>query len=103
MEKCSYGTMYDEELHKLTHVSIPCKNFIWYFDPVEWEALMWHTGLSLINTDADVCLHHEYVLLKHYELMQKKCCDPFQSHQKPWKGSETFISVKQVNYYKYVN
>ena len=70
-----------EECHKLTYVSISGKSFIRDFDPVQREVLMWRSGLSLIN--ADVCLHHEYVLLKCYELMQKRCCDPFQSHQKP--------------------
>ena len=92
MEKCFYGTMNDEECHKLTYISISCKNFIWDFDPVEREVLMWHSGLSLINADADVCLHHEYVLFKRYELMEKKCCDPFQSHQKTRKGRCHFFS-----------
>ena len=55
MEKWFYGMMNDEEYHKLTYVSISCKNFIWGFDPVEQEVLMWHSGLSLINADADVC------------------------------------------------
>ena len=60
MEKCSYGTMNDEECHKLTHVTISGKSFIQDFDPVEGEVLMWRSGLSLINADADVCLHHMY-------------------------------------------
>ena len=77
MEKCSYGMMNDEECHKLTYVSISGKSFTWDFDPVQQEVLMWRSGFSLINADADVCLHHEYVLLKRYELMQKRCCDPF--------------------------
>lgn len=77
MEKCSYGMMNDEECHKLTYASISGKSFIRDFDPVQREVLMWRSGFSLINADADVCLHHEHVLLKRYELMQKRCCDPF--------------------------
>ena len=91
MEKCSCGMMNDEECHKLTHVSISGKSFIQDFDPVQREVLMSHSGLSLINADANVCLHHEYVLLKRYELMQKRCCSPFQSHQKPQKGRSHFF------------
>ena len=53
-------------------------HFIQDFDSVEWEVYMWSFDLSLINLDTDVCLLHEYVLLKRYERMQKKCCDPFQ-------------------------
>ena len=53
---------------------------------------MWRSGLSLINDDADVCLHHEYVLLKRYEFMQKRYCEPFQSHQKPRKSRSHFLS-----------
>ena len=71
--KCSYGTMNDEECHILTYVSISGKSFIRDFDSVEQEVLLWCSGLSLINVDADICLHHEYVFFKCYELVQKKC------------------------------
>ena len=93
MEKCSYDMMNDEECHKLTYVSIAVKSFIRDFDPVQQEVLMWHSGLSLINADADVCLHHKYLLLKRYEFMQKRCCNPFQSHQKPRKGRSDFFCL----------
>ena len=84
MKKCSYGMMNDEECHKLTHVSISGKSFIRDFDPVLQEVLLWCSGLSLINVDVDVCLCHEYVFFKRYELMQMNLhCDPFQSYQKP--------------------
>ena len=80
MEKYSYGMMNDEECLKLTYVSVSSKSFIQDFDPVQPEVLMWRSGLSLINADGDICLHQEYVLPKRYELMQKRCCDPFQSY-----------------------
>ena len=54
---------------------------------------MWHSGLSLINVDIDVCLHHEYVLLKRYEHTQKKCCNPFQSHWKSCKDRNHFFCL----------
>ena len=92
MEKCSYDMMNDEDCHKLTYVSISAKSFVRDFDPVQREVLIWRSGLSLINADA-VCLHHEYVLLKRYALMQKRCCDPFQSHQKPRKGRSHFFCL----------
>ena len=50
------------------------------------ELIFWRSGLSLINKDADICLHHEQLLIKRYSLAQKTCCNPFQIHKKAAKG-----------------
>ena len=54
--------------------------------PKTREILMWRFGLSILNAHATVCCHHEYILLKRFQMERNVCCNPFKLHGSKRKG-----------------
>ena len=57
---------------------------------------MWRSGLSLINADADACLHHKYVLLN---LCRKSVVILSKVIRNPKKLGAIFIVSLSLHYF----
>ena len=85
-EMCSVGKKMGDPCHKLTFSRKVGSKRLDSIDCDVRELIFWRSGLSLINKDADICLHHKQLLIKRYSLAQKTCCNPFQINKKAAKG-----------------
>lgn len=82
---CSVGILKGQEIecHKITFVK-SC-GFV-AFESLQQEdkqRLLYRA--DLVNDAAkisDLCLHHKALIIDRYEVLQKSCCDPFNSHRK---------------------
>ena len=52
---------------------------------------MWRCDLSILNAHATVCCHHDYVLLKRFQMEWNVCCNPFKLHRSKRKGIRTAV------------
>ena len=78
--QCTVGILDGSARHLKTYSKKCGIESLMVLDPIMRETLHWRTGTSIVNIDATICLHHKYVFLKRYPMLQKKCCDPFSSH-----------------------
>ncbi|XP_065067443.1 ARL14 effector protein-like [Rhopilema esculentum] len=93
---CSVGKKMGDPCHKLTFSRKVGSKRLDSIDCDVRELIFWRSGLSLINKDADICLHHEQLLIKRYSLAQKTCCNPFQIHKKAAKGGLKEIKLSNA-------
>ena len=56
-----------------------------------------------IGSEFTICHHHEQTILTQYGAFQKKCCDPFQKHKNPVKGSLREVSIASSKIYHKIN
>ena len=88
-ENCSF--VQNEDCHKTSYTSkVALEEFSGLSDR-EKTTILLRSGLS--EDAVTICSHHKKVLLEKYELFQRKCCDPFAVHKKPFKGK-----VKNIVY-----
>ena len=86
MSSCSVGLYMNSECHKTTYSrTVGVKN-VESFERNEIELIFWRSGLTMLNTNATICQHHEQTVLRRFTSLQKYCFDPFKTHKKAAKG-----------------
>ena len=60
------------------------------------------TGISN-SPEHEICLHHEQTVLTRYSQYQRHCCNPFEKHQKPIKGSLREVSLNTAEDFNSIN
>eukprot|EP00795_Rhopilema_esculentum_P004350 gene4350-20570_t len=102
LEKCSIGSHLQEEFHSRFYtrsVGIKTSNSL---TKEQAELISSRTGLE-IGPEFTICHHHEQTVLAQYSAFQKKCCDPFQKHKNPVKGSLREVSIVSSKSYHKIN
>ncbi|XP_065658799.1 ARL14 effector protein-like [Hydra vulgaris] len=56
--------------------------------------LLWRSGLSILNVNVKICLHHKQILLNRFANSQKNCIDPFKRHKTNIKGVLQEIDIQ---------
>ena len=49
---------------------------------IDKQILSLRSGMLSIDSSTTICNRHITTLMTMYELHQRKCCDPFQTHKK---------------------
>ena len=83
---CTVGEYLGDSCHQLKFCRKVGLKKLDSFDVDAREVIMWRTGVSILNVDADICFHHEKVVTQRFLLYQKNCCNPFKAHQNEIKG-----------------
>ncbi len=84
--QCSVGVLLGDACHKLTFCRKTGFHKLDSFPTEDREVIMWRSGLTILNIDANICYHHEQLMNKRYNLSHKTCSDPFKIHKKDVKG-----------------
>ncbi|XP_065643371.1 uncharacterized protein LOC136075062 [Hydra vulgaris] len=91
---CSVGILSNDQCHKMVHTkSIGLKDLSSYSERNR-NLLLWRSGLSILNVNVKICLHHEQILLNRFANSQKKCIDPFKRHKTNIKGGLREIDIQ---------
>ncbi|XP_065681334.1 uncharacterized protein LOC136094968 [Hydra vulgaris] len=56
--------------------------------------LLWRSGLSILNVNVKICLHHVQILLNRFANSQKNCIDPFKKHKTNINGGLREIDIQ---------
>ena len=83
---CSVGRVLGDACHVMTYTRTSGIKRIDSLERDVRELIFWRSGLSLLNSEATICNHNEYVLVKRFPMSYKKCSDPFKKHKKYVKG-----------------
>lgn len=84
--QCSVGVLLGDTCHKLTFCRKTGFRKLGSFSSEDREVIMWRSGLTILNIDANICYHHEQLMNKRYNLSHKTCYDPLKIHKKDVKG-----------------
>ena len=92
LEKCSIGNHLEEECHLTVHTRLTGQKSFSDLTAEQVKLISTRTGISN-SPDHEICLHHEQSILTRYSQYQRSCCNPFNKHQKPVKGSLREVSL----------
>lgn len=70
--QCIVGKVIETPCHLTTYVKRTEEVLLQNLDPKIREVIMWRSGLSLINMNATICLHHKYVMWKRKDTQKNK-------------------------------
>ena len=102
LEKCSIGSHLQEECHSRFYTRSVGTKTSNSLTKEQAELISLRTGLE-IGPEFTICHHHEQTILTQYGAFQKKCCDPFQKHKNPVKGSLREVSIASSKSYHKIN
>ena len=92
--QCTVGTYYGGSCHLTTYCKKTGSIELDSLDYESKEIILWRSGLSMLNINASICLHHQYVLLKRFPMQQKSCCNPFKIHHSIKKGTLYCLKIQ---------
>ena len=103
MDECSvgkaglYGKCHQNIYTKSAETKLPSE-----LAPKTKDVLMWRCDLSILNAHATVWCHHEYVLLKTFQMERNVCCNTFKLHGSKRKGIISALQghiIKSLSYF----
>ena len=83
---CSIGNSLGDACHLLTYSRTTGLKTIESLSKNVRELIFWKSELSILNVNANICYHHEYMLTTRFQMNFTRCSDPFKKHRKPVKG-----------------
>ncbi|XP_047122478.2 ARL14 effector protein-like [Hydra vulgaris] len=91
---CTVGILSNDQSHKMVYTkSIGLKDLSSYSEK-DRNLLLWRSGLSILNVNVKICLHHEQILLNRFANSQKNCIDPFKKHTTNINGGLREIDIQ---------
>ena len=91
-KSCCFGKLMDEESFRFSEFT-----GVNQWSEIDKWILSLRSGMLSIDNSTNICYHHITTLMNMYELHQRKCCDPFQTHKKVCRGNLRIISIKFVD------